>query len=115
MNGTTSSLHVANSAFMHNSAFSGGALYAQYCNNVIAWNNLFLNSTASNGNGGHIFLVRRGKIDSDYRGLCFSELYLAMHMHKMISSAARLCKWLAKQKTKLRAGCMELSIFRTVH
>ena len=56
MNGTTYAIYVANSAFMHNTASSGGALYAQYCDHAIYYNNMFVNNSAT-GNGGSIFQV----------------------------------------------------------
>lgn len=56
MNGTDYELQLANSAFTNNRASTGGALYAQYCDQAIYYNNVFTNNSAS-GSGGSIFQV----------------------------------------------------------
>lgn len=57
MNGTDYNLQLANSALMNNRASTGGALYAQDCDQAIYYNNVFLNNSAT-GSGGSIFQVK---------------------------------------------------------
>lgn len=63
VNGTGYTIQVANSAFERNIATTGGALYAQDCDQAIYYNNVFMNNNAS-GSGGSIFLVSSCIVDA---------------------------------------------------